>query len=38
MIGYLRFLWHEIAGHPRPWHYINEATFCGTCGRKINSF
>ncbi len=38
MINYLRYLWHEMLGHPRPWHYLNASTYCGTCGREIKTF
>ena len=38
MIDYLIFVWHEMVGHPRPWHYVNASTFCGTCGREVKTF
>ena len=38
MIDYLLFLWHEMVGHPRPWHYVNASTFCGACGREVKTF
>ncbi len=38
MIEYLLFLWHEMVGHPRPWHYLNASTYCGSCAREIKTF
>jgi len=34
----LRRVWHRLFGHPRPYIYTGDATYCGTCGDYITHF
>jgi len=38
LVTALRSLWHRVGGHPRPYHYTIEGTYCAGCGERIRTF
>ncbi len=31
-------LWHRVFGHPRPYRYVGDDTYCAGCDEYIKSF